>query len=797
MIELYVPGFYEKGVLCMKKILYEARDLLFLVLVCIFVSSCSGGAADVTTEADAGAVLGEHSWGEWQITREATLEKSGERERKCTDCEEHETQEYSVNLADAGVESISLSGGKYVIDAKYDGNSVVIRTVCEDISKLDELAFYIHARGASELVEGQAYRVGVDPDQKKLSVKVYKSRKFETASSLSGASVGTSDNTVEVKIPCAALGSTAKSCELAFFPEFKVSGATVSYSSKNAYVVSKYAETWLCVNRDNKIYYKDVYRNRNIKDWEKPSYTDHEVMMNAGIKESTVEEAIIAIAIAESKGAKGFTLRLEYLYEAGAASARNIEKITHSTSYPILALFYDGSRTQKVRLDTLLLAAKNGAAAVDLQGFMGHSGSTSTTQTPQNRKYWEDQGFDMSFIDAMPAETPISAAAVNSQKDFIDKVHAAGSEVLISAHVSASFSAKQALAYAEFCAARGVDVVKIVGIGQNKLDVAECVVACGMFGQSEKLKDVKVTYHLSGAPCAYITRVLCPIFYGSYIFFCYPELTVWQDANQLDLDMAVAANAARTKTNGKTVTIDEAIALVLAETNHEQLGKLVSNYTSGYTKQGYIYGVSSLVDRQWSFSGNKYVAEIRASGNKNNYTSRSHAYDPQNDNSGSISASVSGSYQPYVSGTRQPRVGVFLGNGGQMLAFTYNTSTNKLELCALRDGWYFGASCHDPSKTDALFSLGLAPSTVYKTNVASGGTVKLGMQLTDSTLELYFAEGSAKLQKVAEIPLSTVGKYIPETECHAGVLSEIYMGSESAGNKNTVTFSDVSCAKIG
>ena len=143
--------------------------------------------------------------------------------------------------------------------------------------------------------------------------------------------------------------------------------------------------------------------------------------------------------------------------------------------------------------------------------------------------------------DAGPKETVIDPATVEKQKAYADLIHSKGAEILMSAHVGVTFNREQALAFAEFNAAKGMDIIKIVGIGNKSVDVVECVEACKLFAESNKLKnlDAKVSFHLSGDEGVYISRVLCTSFYNSYIAFCYPELTAGQDGNQLDLDMAV------------------------------------------------------------------------------------------------------------------------------------------------------------------------------------------------------------------------------------------------------------------
>lgn len=690
------------------------------------------------------------------------------------------------------VDKVLVANGQYEIKAEYTSTAVILSAIGDGIDSASSVSFYISPYSNTELTDSKAYLVSVTPATKAISAKKYASRKFGTSTTLGNASCEVKSGSVSLSIPYSSMGVSKSTCALAFFPSVKTATASYSYRDVNPYMTSKYAETWLCLDVDGRIYYNDVYANRQIENWTKPSYVDQDVVLNAGIKEETVEEAIIAIAIAESKGATGFTLRLENLATQNNVTKEALTKITHSTKYPIMALYYNGNISQQARLDGLALAAESGAAIVDLQGFMGHSGSTSSTQTPANVKLWESKGFDMSFVDAMPAETPISEAAIKSQTEYINKIHALGSEVLVSTHASAVYSAEQALAYAEFVAARGADIVKIVGYGQNAKDVAECVKACKLISESDKLKDTKVSYHLSGHSSAYITRVLCPTFYGSFIYFCYPELTEWQDANQLDLDMAAQAYKLR---EGSDISIENAIKKLKDNIDHSQLTKLITNYNNAPDKVGYIYANSSLIDNNWTFSSSSWKAQIRDSGNTNSYTTRSHAYDPEKDGANAIFAAISGSYVPYVSSTRQPRLGVFIGNASEMLAFTYNDSTKKLELCALREGWYFGASCHDPEKKDALASTTFFTSSAYSTSVGTGGKITLGMQIVNDKLELYFSEGGSAMTKVAEIPLSSVLSYIPTENCHAGVLSEIYMGSSSSGQQSTITFSSVSYSK--
>ena len=94
---------------------------------------------------------------------------------------------------------------------------------------------------------------------------------------------------------------------------------------------------------------------------------------------------------------------------------------------------------------------------------------------------------------------------------------------------------------------------------------------------NEKLKNTKFTLQLSGERCVYITRLLCPAFYGSYISFCYPELTKWQDVNQLDLDVASKTIKAKTSEN-QNIEIEKGIKILKSLCTHPQFNTIIKDY---------------------------------------------------------------------------------------------------------------------------------------------------------------------------------------------------------------------------
>ena len=343
------------------------------------------------------------------------------------------------------------------------------------------------------------------------------------------------------------------------------------------YITPKYIETWFVIDESNNIYINDVFKNRHVHNWKKSSFKNQETMPVGVIKEESVEEAIIAMCIAEDKGCYGFDLHLNFLFKKGLLCKENITKICQSSTLPILALNYNPEISQAQRLEGLELAIEAGCAAIDFQGFMFCDEKTNTTHTIENRNYYKYLGFDMSFLDSSPQETVVNPVMVNKQMEYVNKIHAMGGEVLISTHIQTVLNKRQLISYAKFHAAHGFDILKIVALGKTSQDVIECVEACKELRNDPDLKNVKVTLHLSGEKCVYITRLLCPAFYGSYITFCYPELTKWQDPNQLDLDVAVNTIKAKTE-NNQNITIDEGVKILKTLCDHPQFNTIIKDY---------------------------------------------------------------------------------------------------------------------------------------------------------------------------------------------------------------------------
>lgn len=532
----------------------------------------------------------------------------------------------------------------------------------------------------------------------------------------------------------------------------------------------------------------------SAEEWQRPSFAGQEVMFAGVVKESTVEEVIAAIDLCEEKGAMGIDLHLNYLNDSGLLTEENLQKICRSTALPILAINYDSDMSQADRRETLLLAARAGCAAVDFPGFMFCESSTSVTHTEANVAYWEKLGYDMSFVETAPKETVLDPEMLAQQKAFVDSVHALGAEVLRSFHVKTVFTAEQAVAYLRFQDQIGADVLKLVGYGYNQEDVEACVAACKTL-RDDPAMQTKFSYHISGGVGGRITRILCPTFYGSYIAFCYPVLTDRQDANQLDLDMAIACLAAKDKAD-KDISVADAIALLQSVCTHPDLVTRITQYENCMTV-GKAYATSSDLSKRWAFDGDTYSIRMRTESSTSSYSLRAYAYDSTKTQADRvcISATVSGDCTPYVSATRVPKAGVYIGTEEKMLAFVYNAATKTVDLVSNSENVF---TFDKEIKKDALLSLGKISLPAYSADITAGDKFSLGMELTADTLRLYAGADAPVL--IAVIPVTAELRATMEANAdgtyNAGVLAEMYMGNASKGRENTLTFTGVTYGSL-
>ena len=292
--------------------------------------------------------------------------------------------------------------------------------------------------------------------------------------------------------------------------------------------------------RDKEIY-TDVVINTEVTidpNRERPSFAGLDVMVTSMILERTPDEAIIAIRKAEAKGAYGFMIYVTCL-DPEYRNFEDLQRIMHCTEKPILAIVYNNSTfmPQDISYEEMerlmKLSVEAGAAAVDLQAFLWDDFNTTRDTLKANRKYFENLGYDMCFVDASPKEISGNLTALSKQKKLTDDIHALGGEVLLSIHANVQMTAQQIVAMAKYAEQNGADIIKMVIGGSSKETVIEHLKACIEL-EKDGVLNAKFSVHGQSS----LSRLMCPMF-GSYIAFCVDEYTQAQTTIQIDLQTMV------------------------------------------------------------------------------------------------------------------------------------------------------------------------------------------------------------------------------------------------------------------
>ena len=233
-------------------------------------------------------------------------------------------------------------------------------------------------------------------------------------------------------------------------------------------------------------------------------------MIVAVIKEKTAYAAICKIREAEFAGARGIDLHLPYLRPEDRTIG-GLKKIISSTNRPILALNYDTANyTDEERMESLVMAAEAGAAAVDVQGY--------TFDRASKDAFVDDNLIPegMEFLkDVRPKEISLKPEVIEKQRAFVDKIHGMGAEVLGSIHFGTVLTKEQLEKVARFARSKGFDIVKMVATCTDRCQVPDAIAATIHLNET---LDFPFSYHMNGKE-GIITRKLCPLF-GSHVMFC-------------------------------------------------------------------------------------------------------------------------------------------------------------------------------------------------------------------------------------------------------------------------------------
>lgn len=213
------------------------------------------------------------------------------------------------------------------------------------------------------------------------------------------------------------------------------------------------------------------------------------------VQEETVEGALNSIATGHYDGADAFGIQLESL----RPDYRNLDDLKKifagCMGKPIYITSYDAAYSKGMSdeecLELLLLGAEAGADLCDIMG---------------------------DTFDHQPYELTFDEAAITKQKEYIDRIHAMGKQVLISSHTNTHLTEAEVVRYALAQKARGADVVKIVNLANGRDQLHESVNT--IFGLEKELEGTPFLFLTSG-DCGSIIRQTGPL-YGVCMYLCAP-----------------------------------------------------------------------------------------------------------------------------------------------------------------------------------------------------------------------------------------------------------------------------------
>lgn len=254
------------------------------------------------------------------------------------------------------------------------------------------------------------------------------------------------------------------------------------------------------------------------------------------IRERTTRDVIAAIRNGQHDGAMGYDLHLSCLDDA-YKNVDEMRAMISSTAKPMLALNYSQTysyasytTTEEERIGLLLMAAEAGVSAVDLQAY-------SYDADAKGRFQEEFATEEMPFAAARPKEIALNPDIIQQQVALIDRLHALGTEVLMSCHTSVPMNCAQVVSLARVMETRKPDIIKIVTPCENDDQLLEA------FRTMVELKKVithaRIHFHCSGQH-GKLTRIINPML-GAYLMFCTDRYTPSSNFEQLHLKTMVDA----------------------------------------------------------------------------------------------------------------------------------------------------------------------------------------------------------------------------------------------------------------
>lgn len=175
-------------------------------------------------------------------------------------------------------------------------------------------------------------------------------------------------------------------------------------------------------------------------------------MVTALMSGLTPESLIAQSRGAEFEGADAIAIELRDL-KPEFRNRETFERIINSVNLPFMFIFYRNDRWNLLRDDEprqelLMAAADAGAGMIDVMGDL---------------------------YDPSPDECTHDPAAIEKQMRLIDRIHASGSQVVMSSHPQRVMSSEAVLKQLQSFEQRGPDVVKIVTVANTDEEFAESV----------------------------------------------------------------------------------------------------------------------------------------------------------------------------------------------------------------------------------------------------------------------------------------------------------------------------------
>ena len=209
------------------------------------------------------------------------------------------------------------------------------------------------------------------------------------------------------------------------------------------------------------------------------------------IKGRTTDEVVAEVERLKRDGVEAFGFQLDHM-DPGYKGEEDIKRIFNAMSpLPIYATNYKRSNSEpdidwQTLEDQLVMMLALGATLIDIPADMYHTSDMELTT---------------------------DEAAIEKQKQLIDKIHSLGGEVLMSSHVLRFIPKETAMFIAREQKSRGADIAKIVTSAETDAELYENFEICIMLRRELGIKSL----FLCGGEKRRMHRLLGPLF-GSCMY---------------------------------------------------------------------------------------------------------------------------------------------------------------------------------------------------------------------------------------------------------------------------------------